>query len=85
MAALRTRLAAVMEALVHAAVAQLQRLVESSSAPQVQLQLQVQTEAGRVPSDTWKTTVRWFRDEVRLEASLLHPMISSLLGRMLNV
>lgn len=67
MAALRTRLAAVMEALVHAAVAQLQRLVESSSAPQVQVQ--VQTEAGRVPSDTWETTVRWFRDQVRLKAA----------------
>lgn len=46
MVALRTKLAAVMEALVHAAVAELKKLVEGSFSPD------------KLPSDTWETMVR---------------------------
>lgn len=47
MAALHTKLAAVMEAMVHAAVAELKKLVEGGS-----------LFPDRLPSDTWETMVR---------------------------
>lgn len=50
MAALHARLAAVMEALVLAAVAELKRLVEARVTPEFL--------SGKLPADTWETMVR---------------------------
>lgn len=58
MAALHTKLAAVMEAMVHAAVAELKKLVEGGS-----------FFPDKLPSDTWETMVRivpgWEPPELR--------------------